>query len=145
MKHCFAWAFLLALASSQARAQLLPPTCLVVTGLAGVLVPADNNKTLTTVGSIAGTATITTVGSLQVQALAPASFLLAPSGSNADTTFSTSYRLSGVTNRGDTPGNVPAPLNTGITTISIDLTATKSSGVFFAGLHTAAVTVRCEP
>ena len=72
---------------------------------------------------------------------APASFLAAPSGAANNMTFSSIFRING---GADIPGNTPVMVANGTKTVQVDLTATKSSGIFPAGSYQAQVTVRCE-
>lgn len=76
-----------------------------------------------------------------VSAPAPAAFTSSPSGGGTNVSFATAYRLdSGVS----TPGSTTQKLVNGTHTVQVDLTATKSSGIFPAGSYQGMVTVRCE-
>jgi hypothetical protein len=77
-----------------------------------------------------------------VSAPAPASFSSAPSGGGTNVNFSTVYRLDGT--GVDTSGSVPQRVVNGTHPMQVDLTATKSSGIFPAGNYQGTVTVRCE-
>lgn len=77
-----------------------------------------------------------------VSAPAPAAFLDAPPGGNGDVGFATSYRVDNAP--ADTPGHVRQALSNGTHAMQIDLTATRTSGIFPAGSYRAQVTVRCE-
>ena len=61
---------------------------------------------------------------------------------HTNTTFATVFRLDG--SGTDIPGNTPQRVTNGTHTIQVDLTATKSPGIFPAGNYQAQVTVRCE-
>jgi hypothetical protein len=76
-----------------------------------------------------------------ISAPAPAAFLSAPSGAADNMTFASIFRING---GADLPGNTPVMVANGSKTIQVDLTATKSSGIFPAGSYQAQVTVRCE-
>ncbi|RUX07126.1 hypothetical protein EOA30_09150 [Mesorhizobium sp. M8A.F.Ca.ET.059.01.1.1] len=77
-----------------------------------------------------------------VSAPAPAAFSSAPSGGGANVTFASVYRLDG--SGVDNNGGVPQRVVNGTHAMQIDLTATKSSGIFPAGNYQGIVTVRCE-
>lgn len=72
---------------------------------------------------------------------APAGFLSAPSGAANDLAFSTIYRINGGP---DMPGNTPVMVANGNKNIQVDLTATKSAGLFPSGTYQAQVVLRCE-
>lgn len=76
-----------------------------------------------------------------ISAPAPASFLSSPGGAADDMAFASIFRING---GGDLPGNTPIMVANGLKTVEVDLTATKSSGIFPAGSYQAQVTVRCE-
>lgn len=77
-----------------------------------------------------------------VSAPAPIAFTSAPSGGDANVTFDTVFRLDG--SGADIPGSSPQRVTNGTHTIQVDLTATKSAGIFPAGNYQGMVTVRCE-
>lgn len=77
-----------------------------------------------------------------VSAPAPASFSSAPSGGGTNVTFASVFRLDG--SGVDINGSVPQRVVNGTHPMQIDLTATKSSGIFPAGTYQGTVTVRCE-
>ncbi|WP_156750991.1 hypothetical protein [Mesorhizobium sp. AA23] len=77
-----------------------------------------------------------------VSAPAPIAFTSAPSGGDTDVTFATVFRLDG--SGSDIPGSSPQRVTNGTHTIQVDLTATKSPGIFPAGNYQGTVTVRCE-
>lgn len=77
-----------------------------------------------------------------VSALAPAAFISAPNGGDTNVSFASVFRLDG--SGLDIPGSSPQKLTNGTHTIQVDLTATKSPGIFPAGSYQAEVTVRCE-
>jgi hypothetical protein len=76
-----------------------------------------------------------------VSAPAPAGFLSGPSGSNTNLSMATTYQING---GAEIPGNTPQVVSNGAKTMQVDLTATKTSGLFPAGAYQAQVTVRCE-
>ncbi|PBB69916.1 hypothetical protein CK228_04715 [Mesorhizobium sp. WSM4312] len=77
-----------------------------------------------------------------VSAPAPAAFSSAPSGGGTNVTFASVFRLDGT--GVDINGSVPQRVTNGTHALQVDLTATKSSGVFPAGTYQGIVTVRCE-
>ena len=76
-----------------------------------------------------------------VSAPAPAAFTSAPSGGGTNVNFATAYRLD---SGASTAGSTTQKLTNGTHTVQVDLTATKSSGIFPAGSYQGMVTVRCE-
>jgi len=77
-----------------------------------------------------------------VSAPAPAAFTSAPSGGNTNVTFASVFRLDG--SGVDNPGSSPQRVSNGTHSLQVDLTATKSSGIFPAGNYQGTVTVLCE-
>ncbi|WP_306462660.1 MULTISPECIES: hypothetical protein [unclassified Mesorhizobium] len=96
--------------------------------------------------TITANATLCTILNLldcySVSAPAPIAFTSAPSGGDTDVTFATVFRLDG--SGSDIPGSSPQRVTNGTHTIQVDLTATKSPGIFPAGNYQGTVTVRCE-
>lgn len=129
-------------------------TCTIMVGASGTMTanPAISILGSKQAGGSSATATITASSLLctllnlldcySVSAPAPASFSSAPSGGGTNVTFSTVYRLDGT--GVDTSGNVPQRVLNGTHPMQVDLTATKSSGIFPAGNYQGTVTVRCE-
>lgn len=76
-----------------------------------------------------------------VSAPAPSAFLSAPPGGGTNVGFGTVFRLNGGS---DLSGNTPVRVTNGTHALAVDLTATKSTGVFSAGAYRAEVIVRCE-
>jgi len=77
-----------------------------------------------------------------VSAPAPGAFTSAPSGGGTNVSFATVYRLDG--SGADVAGSSSQRLTNGTHTLQVDLTATKSPGIFPAGSYQGMVTVRCE-
>ncbi|RWA67737.1 hypothetical protein [Mesorhizobium sp.] len=129
-------------------------TCTIVIGSSGAMKanPAINIFGSRQAGGSSATATITASSLLctilnlldcySVSAPAPIAFTSAPSGGDANVTFDTLFRLDG--SGADIPGSSPQRVTNGTHTIQVDLTATKSSGIFPAGNYQGMVTVRCE-
>ena len=136
-----------------ARAAIIG-TCTIMVGASGTMTanPAISILGSKQAGGSSATATITASSLLctllnlldcySVSAPAPASFSSAPSGGATNVNFSTVYRLDGT--GVDTSGSVPQRVVNGSHPMQVDLTATKSSGIFPAGNYQGTVTVRCE-
>ncbi len=90
-------------------------------------------------GSAAQAQIVTNNPRANLQVIAPTNFTLAPAGSDTDTTFAASHTIDGST----LDAGISALLPVGITTASVDASATKSSGAFEGGAYTMTVTVRC--
>jgi hypothetical protein len=142
-----------ALAFASPAAAAIIGSCTIVIGAGGTLA---HNPAITVLGSRQGggasaTATVTAnslvcsilnlLDCYSISAPAPAAFLTAPTGGDANVGFGTLFRLNG---GADLPGNVPAKLANGTYSVTIDLTATRSAGIFPVGSYQAAVTLRCE-
>jgi hypothetical protein len=114
-------------------------TCIITAGNAGRFVPNGDYTSIssTNPGGYAS----------QVSALATGNTFSistdAPQGITADL-LSSSYSLAGATTRGTTDGTSASPLSSGLTNVSVDMTATRSNSVFTAGSYNGVVTVRCE-
>lgn len=129
-------------------------TCTIMVGASGTMKANVNINTLGSkqAGGSSATATITANSLLctllnlldcySFSAPAPAAFSSAPSGGDTNVTFSTVYRLDG--SGTDTPGGSSQRLPNGTHTVQVDLTATKSPGIFPAGTYQGTVTVLCE-
>lgn len=122
-------------------------TCLITVGTPGILSTngAMNVLSSSEAGGVSGTATVVTTGAgFNLSTSAPSTFFLAPAGGDDDVSFATHYSASGVTSLLDVVGSVTSPLGLGLTNVDVDLSATKSAGVFPAGNYTAEVTLTCE-
>lgn len=114
-------------------------TCIITAGNPGRFVPNGDYTSIssTNPGGYAS----------QVSALATGNTFSistdAPQGITADL-LSSSYSLAGATTRSITDGTSATPLTSGLTNVSVDMTATRSNGVFTAGNYNGVVTVRCE-
>ncbi|RWM08828.1 MAG: hypothetical protein E5X80_02475 [Mesorhizobium sp.] len=129
-------------------------TCTIMIGASGTMKsnPAINIFGSKQAGGSSAGATITASSTLcsilnlldcySVSAPAPIAFTSAPSGGDTNVTFDTVFRLDG--SGVDIPGSSPQRVINGTHTIQVDLTATKSSGIFPAGNYQGMVTVRCE-
>ncbi len=119
-------------------------TCVLTVGTPGIIAPNSDFSALDSRnpgGLPSSVSALTTGGSFSISAVPPASFT---TGSSTGVTFATAYTLSGATTASGVIGTATTLLGIGVTNISVDLAATKSSGSFQAGAYTAAVTVRCE-
>ncbi|RUW72586.1 hypothetical protein EOA29_33280 [Mesorhizobium sp. M1E.F.Ca.ET.063.01.1.1] len=129
-------------------------TCTIVIGVSGTMKsnPSINIFGSKQAGGSSAGATITASATLcsilnlldcySVSAPAPIAFTSAPSGGDTNVAFDTVFRLDG--SGVDIPGSSPQRVTNGTHTIQVDLTATKSSGIFPAGNYQGTVTVRCE-
>ncbi len=122
-------------------------TCTLAIGTPGVLAPSSDYKTLgsTQPGGTSGSVTVISTGSsFRISADAPSSFAIAPADGNTNVSFVARYQATGATTIGQTIGSTATTLLPGLTTLGVDLTATKSAGVFSQGLYQTEVIVRCE-
>jgi hypothetical protein len=129
-------------------------TCTIMIGASGTMKsnPSINIFGSKQAGGSSAGATITASSLLctllnlidcySVSAPAPIAFTSAPSGGDTNVSFASVFRLDG--SGLDNPGSAPQKLTNGTHTIQVDLTATKSPGIFPAGSYQAQVTVRCE-
>lgn len=119
-------------------------TCSLTAGTPGVITSNAGSTTLSSNNSGGSGSTVTAVAtgaSFNVTAEVPSTFTV---GSSTNVTFAATYDLTGATSATGVSGAVQTLLGVGTTTVDVDLTATKSSGVFAAGAYSASVTVRCE-
>ncbi|WP_421916309.1 hypothetical protein [Mesorhizobium sp.] len=141
------------LASSQPAPAAIVGTCTIMVGASGTMTanPTIGILGSTQAGGQSAGATITASSLLcsllnlldcySVSAQAPAAFTSSPSGGGTNVSFATAYRLDA---GASTAGSVPQKLTNGTHTVQVDLTATKSSGIFPAGSYQGMVTVLCE-
>jgi hypothetical protein len=157
MKKLFAFsvaAFLFASALAQAATTgalfsgSILSTCILVAGTPGIITANGDYTEMSSHngGGLASTVVATATGSsFDITTEAPPAFTLAPAGANTGTTFSSTYALSGATTAAEADGATPRGLNIGISTVTVNMAATKSADAFPASLtYTATVTVRCE-
>jgi hypothetical protein len=123
-------------------------TCILVAGTPGIITANADYTGMSSHngGGLASSVLATATGnSFDITTEAPAAFTLAPAGANTGTTFSSTYALSGATTAAEADGATPRGLNIGISTVTVNMAATKSADAFPASLtYTATVTVRCE-
>ena len=94
------------------------------------------------IGGVAGTADVTaTSNAFQVSIDAP-TWSSYPVNGNTATVLAATYSGTGATNIGAT--NAANPLQTGVTNVNVNLSATKTSGSFPTGTYAAVVVLRCE-
>ena len=129
-------------------------TCTIVIGASGTMKsnPAINILGSKQAGGSSAGATITASSLLctilnlldcySVSAPPPIAFSSAPSGGDTNVIFDTVFRLDG--SGTDIPGSSPQRVTNGTHSIQVDLTATKSPGIFPAGSYQGTVTLRCE-
>lgn len=122
-------------------------TCTVTVGTAGVMAANSDFTVLDTeeAGGNAGLAAVVSTGAaFSVSVDEPTAFLISPTGGNDNLSFDVKYDATGVTTASGVIGSVATLLNPGLTTVSVDLKATKSVGVFSEGAYTTEAVVRCE-
>lgn len=123
-------------------------TCILGAGSAGLISPnADYTGMSSQNGGGAPSYVIALATGIgyEVTTVAPSAFTAAPAGAETNTTYSSSYALSGATTASEVDGAVPTELSVGSSTVTVNMAATKSSGIFPASpTYTAIVTVRCE-
>ncbi|MBN9218165.1 MAG: hypothetical protein J0I79_09450 [Mesorhizobium sp.] len=129
-------------------------TCTIMVGSSGTMMANPTINTLSSKQAGGSSANATVVASsllcsllnlldcYSVSAPAPAAFSSAPSGGGTNVTFTSVFRLDG--SGADVSGSVPQRVANGTHPMQIDLTATRSSGIFPAGSYQGTVTVRCE-
>ncbi len=121
-------------------------TCTIAVGPAGVLATNVGQTVLSSsvAGGSAGTADITaTSAAYQVSVTAPTAFGAgAPAGGGTNVTFAANYASAGATTLA--AGTTARALNTGVSNITVNMSATKSSGSFPTGTYAAVVVLRCE-
>lgn len=128
-------------------AGLVLSTCVLTVGLPGVMGTSTDFKSLssTAAGGLSGSVAALATGSgFKVSAIAPTAFTISPTGGGDNVNFSAAYSASGSTTIGNTPGTTATTLNNGLTNVSVNLNAVKSSGTFNGGAYAAEVIVRCE-
>lgn len=125
---------------------VIPPSCLVTISTPGLIGASSDQTVLSTeeTGGLAAVAAVVTNSTTStIQVIPPVAFSVAPASGNANTTFATSYDTTGVTVADVADGNTVTALNLGLTAMTIDASATKSSGTFDAGAYEFVATVRC--
>lgn len=125
---------------------LILETCVVNVSTPGLLAVSSDATTLSSseAGGISAIASVVTnSANSTIEVIEPSAFTLAPNGADDNTTFSTSYQLTGATSTAILNGTASTPLDTGATTMTIDAAATKSTGTYGAGSYTLTATVRC--
>jgi hypothetical protein len=126
---------------------IVTAACVLTVGTPGVLGTSADFTTMSSAssgGSPGTIAALATGAAFRVSAIAPSDFTTAPAGGGTGTTFTASYAGSGATSIGSTPGATTTLLAPGLTNLSINLAAHKTTGVFSAGAYVAEVLVRCE-
>ena len=95
-------------------------------------------------GGSAGTATVLTTGTAFSLSTDEPIFTSAPAGGGTGVTFASNYASTGDNVIPQTSGATATPLSAGTSNISVNMSATKTSGTFVAGTYAASVTLRCE-
>ncbi|WP_214476215.1 hypothetical protein [Mesorhizobium sp. dw_380] len=129
-------------------------TCTIMVGASGTMTANPSIGVLSSRQAGGSSASVTVVASsllcsvlnlldcYSVSAPAPAAFSSAPSGGGTNVTFASVFRLDG--SGADNNGSVPQRVGNGTHAIQVDLTATKSAGIFPTGSYQGTVTIRCE-
>ena len=120
-------------------------TCTIAVGPAGVLATNVGQTVLssTNAGGQAGVADITaTSAAYSVSVNAPTAFATAPAGGGTGVTFAANYASAGATTIATTSS--ATALNTGVSNITVNMSATKATGSFPTGTYAAVVVLRCE-
>lgn len=126
---------------------LVLATCVLTVGTPGILGANADYSVLSSTGAggVPGLVTVLSTGAnFNVSAIAPSAFTISPEGGNDSVAFAANYQGAGATSIGNTPGATATRVNTGITALTVNLEAAKSSGPFPGGAYTAEVVVRCE-
>lgn len=121
--------------------------CAIIVGRTGSMTvnPEANEISSVGWGGQPGEAQIVaTSGTFNLKMDEPLGFSLAPPKGNDATIFKGSYSGFGATSFSQAPGNATIRVKKGITSITANLTATKTSGTFPAGQYRAELTLRCE-
>ena len=122
-------------------------TCVLTVGVPGVMATSADSKTMSSkiAGGNRGTVVAVATGStFSISTTAPTSFAVAPGDGGSNVDFTAEYEGTGATNSGVKSGGTATPLAAGVSTVGVDLAATKTTGVYEAGIYSAAVTVTCE-
>jgi hypothetical protein len=120
--------------------------CTVTAGSAGTLATNASTTVLasTEAGGSSGSASVSATSSTyNLNVSAPTAFDTEPTGGGTNVAFSASYDASGATVASSVTAGTPTALSSGITAVSVDATATKSSGIFPSGSYTMTTTVQC--
>jgi hypothetical protein len=120
-------------------------TCSIQVNQAGLLTANVGQTVLssTNVGGSSGLADITTTSnSFGVSIAQPTAFTTAPGGGGTNVNFAATYSTAGATTIAST--NSANPLLTGVTNVSVDMSATKTTGSFPTGTYAAVVVLTCE-
>lgn len=121
-------------------------TCTVVTQSNGTLALNGLSTVLasTESGGASGTVDVTTNDtSFSVSIDTVSAFTTGPADADTNTTFATTYGASGATTASGVNGQTSTSLGSGVTNLTVDASATKSSGTFSAGSYQLTATVRC--
>lgn len=124
----------------------IPESCSITILTNGTLAVSSEQDELSSeqIGGLPATASIVTNSSnSQVQMINPADFASAPSGASANVSFGTNYILAGTTVAVEADGETQTTLNSGITTMTMNASATRASGALPTGDYTLTPTLRC--
>lgn len=124
---------------------LITSSCALTIGLDGTLTTNPGGTTLASNqsgGSAATALILSTASTYKLEVDPVTSFTLAPTGGQPDAVAVT-YNATGVTTVTARAAGTPLNLGLGLTNVTVDLSATKSSGIFPSGLYHADVVMRC--
>lgn len=119
-------------------------SCTLTTVSDGILRPnvASQNLASTNSGGRASRLVANTSSrGFRVRTIAPTAFTV---GNSTSTRFAARYTVSGATVVNNVVGTIVSTLNRGINNIAVNLTATRTTGIFPNGTYEAVVIVRCD-
>lgn len=115
------------------------------TGALGVNLDLDQMSSANPGGApVSFTVTTTPFSSHQLIVEQPTSFSEAPAGAAANAAFHTTVSATGATFLGQVLAGLGNPLGAGLTTVTVNTTVEKSSGIFPAGDYEVEVDIRCQ-
>lgn len=121
-------------------------SCALTIGTDGTLGVSADKTVLSSeeTGGVLGTVTAVTNGlGADIQVITPSSFSVGPASADTNTTFATKYALTGSTVLSEVIGTTVSPLGLGATVVSVNASATKSTGTFESGDYELVTVVRC--
>lgn len=154
-RHSVAVAMIATLPAAAAAAQpanvqfsgSVTDSCTVTADSAGTISIDGTGAVLasTEAGGAQGQATvIATSATYQVELTAPTAFDSFPTGGDTNVTFASSYDAAGATTASGVAAGTPTGLASGVTTVAVDVSATKSTGIFPSGAYQLTSVVTCS-
>lgn len=123
-------------------------SCTIVVDTSGTLGVATDFTQLSSAlagGTAAGATVTASDNSFSLTLAAATAFDTGPSNANTNTTFAAAYDASGATSATDVAAATPTALTSGITNVSVDASADKTTGIFDAGSYSLTTTLTCAP